>query len=148
MQMVRTNRAGKASLVFGALAIAIAPIAAYTYSIYGAGSGVILWWLDHFGLVHPPKAPLSEMTEASVFSINDRNAIRWLFAVTYVLSFASAAFSFWAELRRGPTLYLAAGFTLGTLSLAIINIFVALVFGLVGVCIILILRTQRDQPLP
>ena len=79
--------------------------------------------LEKLGLAKPAVfvAGAPEMTEISVFALNDEIAIGYLFLLAILLALFSISAALWAEYRREPTVFLSTGYICGTLSLILIR---------------------------
>ena len=170
--MILPKRIDLVSAFTGALAIPAAFVATYLQSIREPGSGVVLRWLVKMGLVHEPSAAdpivrvvrffpnlesfglvsgpvvtvsgVPEMTEASMFSVNDENAIYFAISIAALLALVAMATSLWAEYRRKPTLYLGCGYICGALAIALIRPLAGFAFLIGGITAVLILRNQNE----
>lgn len=169
-------RFGLVSFLAGTFAVPISATASYLQSIRVPGSGFLLGWLEQHGFVNEPAAPapviyvmhlfpslektglstrpmvgvtgVPELTEANVFSINDGNAILFLFATALFLAVASMAFAIYAEYRRESTLYFSAGYVCGALAIFLIRPIAGLVSLIFGLIVVLIHRNQHDRSYP
>ena len=137
------NRFGMLSLCVGAAAIVLAFVALYAYA--NGGDGLVLRWLDRSGLIRVDKAGLEEMTSWGIFSINDRNAITWLYAGATALAAMAMALAVIAEIKREASLYAAAGLLCGGLA----GILMSPIYGLtalaVGFAAVLAVRYTRTR---
>src|SRR4051812_26358281 len=96
------------SFFTGATAVVTAASATYARSVHIPGSGVALEWLTRMGFVKQRPTSEPAVTEASIFSVNDENALVLLAALAILLAVAALIIALVAEYRREPTLYLSA----------------------------------------
>jgi hypothetical protein len=169
--MLTQKRFGLLSLLVGAFALPVAMIAIYLQSVCRPGSGAVLQWLEKMGFVSQSdvSAPLvqvlslfpdleklglvkpvvfvsgvPEMTEISVFSLNDGRAMSLLLIFPVLLAVLSIGAALWAEYRREPTPLASAGYICGVLALALVWPLAGLVSAIAGIVAVLVLRYQRE----
>jgi hypothetical protein len=131
------------SFLVGAVAAAMAATAAYLRSVHVPGSGASLNWLTKMGLVKQPSAGEASLTEASIFAVNDENALVFLTSLALVLAATAMVIALIAELRREPTLYLSAGFICGAVAILLFKLLIGLATMMVGIVALLVLRHDR-----
>jgi hypothetical protein len=117
-----TNRYGLLALAFGIIAIFLAFITIYAKSIYNVpGYWFAFDWLEKFGLTNnTPSTPT--ISQGSVFSISESNAIYWSYNLALILSYCSMASVFVAELKHEHSLLLSAAFIVASAGLILINL--------------------------
>ena len=84
--MILLNRLGLYSLLLGALAVPSAFTAVHARSSRIPGSGVILQWMENFGLVNSPTNGMDSLSERSIFTLNDSNGIALLFTIAIMFA--------------------------------------------------------------
>ncbi|MFZ2269112.1 MAG: hypothetical protein WAV95_16165 [Azonexus sp.] len=170
--MALRKRFGLLSLLVGVFALPVAMIASYLQSLLGSGSGAVLQWLDRMGVVSQSDMPaplvqvlslfpdleklglvkpvvfvsgVPEMTEISVFSLNDGRAMSLLLVLSVLLSLVAIGAALWAEYRRESTAFASAGYICGVLALALVWPLAGLVSAIAGIAAVLVLRYQRER---
>jgi hypothetical protein len=137
------RRLSVASLLIGALSAGMAASVAYLRSVHVPGSGESLRWLTKMGLVKHSSSSEPSITEASMFAVNDENALLLLTSLAIVLAVAAMALALVAEYRREPTLYLSAGYVCGALALLLFKPVVGFATMVGGIVAIMVIRHDR-----
>src|SRR5688500_14771379 len=112
-----TNRPVAITAISWTVAVGMAASAVHLRSAHDPSIGASLMWLAKMGLVKEPVISEPYLAEASIFAVNDANALVFLTATAMVLAGVAMVLAFVAEYRREPTLYLSAGYTCGALAL-------------------------------
>jgi len=95
------------------------------------------------GLVKQSSSGEASLTEASIFALNDGNALVFLMSLAVFLAAAAMVVALIAEYRREPTLYLSAGYTCGALALVQVKPLIGLAAMIAGVAAVVVLRHDR-----
>jgi hypothetical protein len=119
----------------------MAATAAYLRSV--PVSGASLAWLTKMGLVRHASTSEPSITEASIFAVNDENALLFLISLSVVLAAIAMVLALVAEYRREPTLYLSAGYTCGALALFLFKPIIGFASMVAGIAAIMVLRHDR-----
>lgn len=135
------RRLSVASFLLGAMAAGMAATAAYLRSI--PPSDASLTWLTKMGLVKHRSTGEPSITEASIFAVNDENALLFLASLSLVLAALAMVLALVAEYRREPTLYLSAGYTCGALALLLFKPLIGFASVVAGIVAIMVLRHDR-----
>ena len=137
-----TNKYGFLALVFGVIAILLAFITIYAKSIYNVPSYWFAFdWLERLGLTNnTPSAPA--VSQGSIFSISESNAIYWSYNLALMLSYCSMASVFVAELKHEHTLLLGAAFIVASAGLILINLKHGFVFVFISFFIVMFIRKK------
>ncbi|MBI2307907.1 MAG: hypothetical protein HYU78_11460 [Rhodocyclales bacterium] len=143
--MPRTKRIGLISFFVGVLAICLATSAIHMKASHNPAGGVVLAWLAKIGVVQQTVSTTASLSEASVFSINDENALQWLLFSAVASSVLAMVVAVVAELRREHTLFLSCGFIFGALSIALIKPVAGLASLIGGFTFVMAIRRQRKQ---
>jgi hypothetical protein len=95
------------------------------------------------GLVRHSSTGEPSLTEASIFAVNDENALVFLTSLAVALAVVGMVLALIAEYRREPTLYLSAGYTCGALALLLFKPLVGFASMVAGIVAIMVLRHDR-----
>lgn len=143
--MAIPKRLGLISFLLGVLAIPFAIVSGYASSIWNPGGSIILEWADRHGFVKHPSVSYSDISEASIFAINDQNCIYFIYILSILLALISIACAIAAEYRREPNLYLSGGFVCGVLAITIIKPLAGFVLFILVIIAVLTLRHGRNS---
>ena len=110
--------------------------------------GAVLNWLDIMGIVRYNPSGEPSLTAASIYSINDRNAIGWLFFWASFLSLMAVVYALIAEYFREPTLYVGVGFILAVCAISHINVFAGLALCVGGTLLAQTIRLRVNVSEP
>lgn len=105
-------------------------------------AGKVLWFFDYLGLVNHQRTYLAELKPGSVFAFNDASAILFLKWLAIDLVILATTLALYAEHRRESTLYLSAGFILGSASLAFVYPLAMVAVQLVGSGVLIAIRRR------
>jgi hypothetical protein len=140
---VAQRRLSLTSFLVGVFAVFLTATATYVRSMQIPGRSVSLDWLTKIGLVEQSRTGESSLTEASIFAINDENALVFLMSSAVLLAAVAMVIALIAEYRREPTLYLSAGYTCGVLALVLFKPLIGFVAIAVGFAAVAVLRQDR-----
>ena len=143
--MPRIKRIGLISFFVGVLAICLATGFLQVRASHNPAGGVVLAWLTQIGVVQQSVSTTASLSEASVLSINDENALLWFLFSAVTFSVLAMAIAVVAEVRREHTLFLSCGFIFGALSLALIKPVAGLASLIGGFALVMAIRHQRKQ---
>jgi hypothetical protein len=136
---------GTFSSTFSVVGLLAAISAEYLRSIHDPHDGAVLRYLDRWGFVaHDPGAPAS-MSAVTVYSVNDTNAIIWLYALATYLAVTALLFALLAEYHREQTLSLSIGFIIASAALAYVSVKVGVAVAIVVLVILLIVRARKTR---
>lgn len=143
-----TNKYGLLALIIGIIAIFLAFITIYAKSIYSVPSYWFAFdWLEKLGLTNnTPSAPT--ISQGSVFTISESNAIYWSYTLTLILSYSAMVVVFVAELKHEHTLLLSAAFIVASAGLILINLKHGFVFALISFFIVMFIRKRHTTRYP
>ena len=134
------NKYGLLAFVFGVFAIVLAFITIYAKSIYNVTPQWFAFeWLDKFGLIkNIPSEPT--LSQGSLFSISEANAIFWSYNLTFAFSYCSMASVFIAERKHEHTLLLSAAFIVACAGLILVSLKYGFVFAFFSFFIVMFIR--------
>ncbi|MES2944842.1 MAG: hypothetical protein V4772_18395 [Pseudomonadota bacterium] len=133
-----TKGFGFASFICGLAACIVFYALAYLAWLGPLPGGKVLSFFDYLGLVSHERTYLAELKPGSAFAFNDASVILFLKWLAFDMVILATTLALYAEYSREPTLYLSAGFILGTLSLVFVyplaTVAVQVAWGLGFVC--------------
>jgi len=136
---------GAFSGAFGIAGVLAAISAEYLRSVHDPHDGAVLRFLDKLGLVAHDLSTPASMTAVTVYSINDTNAIIWLYAFATYLGGSALLFSLLAEYHREEKLELSIGFIAASTALTYMNLKAGIAVAIIGFLALLIVRATRGR---
>lgn len=144
---MRTGKGfGLSSLLFGLVACLVFYTVADLSKQNPLTGGKLLWIFDQMGLVSHERTYLAELKPSSIFAFNDTSAILFLKWFAFDLVILATTLALYAEYRRESTLYLSAGFILGTASLAFVYPLAMVAAQVAGVGFLFVIRRRGGIP--
>jgi len=133
---------GFLSLIFGLASLCFAFVATYANSIYYVGDWFALDLLVKSGLVkNTPSSP--HISQASIFSINEANAIFWSYYLAWALSACSIASVLDAQSKSERTLLFSTGYVLAVAALVLLNLKLGLILGAISFISVMFIRRKQ-----
>jgi hypothetical protein len=146
----RDTEYGYFSIAFGFIAVLFSFISIYADSIYCVSTDKNEWfvfsWFEKFGLINHTAMP-PEITEASIFLINEPNAIYLSYCIAVISACCAMVASFVAESKHDQTLLYSAGYICSVVGLLLINVRLGLLSAIIGFTIIMSIRNKWMQTL-
>jgi hypothetical protein len=131
------------SLVFGAVSLGCFLWLAYIFRFRMPSSGYVLQFIADLGLVHSGPSYIAELKPASVFSLNDGNAILWLNCFAFASAIVAAVSALASEWKRESSPYAAAGFIAGTSGMWLVSPVAGLASQALGAALLLFIRRSH-----
>ena len=138
----------RADLSVAAFICGLAALAAFLLLAYATRqaphvSSVMLDLMSAVGLVVPAPSYIVELKPASVFSLNDANALLWLKVLAFGSSVVGAGVALWAGWRRESTLLSSAGFVVATVGIWLLSPVAGLCAQFAGGAFLVAIRRGR-----